>query len=198
MFVGLTGGIACGKSTAADLFRHLSWQVFDADAFCRSLYERRAPEIMEPLLKRWGQKILDSGGFADRKKIAAIVFNDKNELEWVNNIFHPLVFKEGERLREKTPGQYLLFDAPLIFEAARTELFDCIITIWADRRTQIVRLGQRGLSVQESEERINAQLDASVKLEKADYGLINTGSKGLLLEQITNLNSHIRNLTHGK
>lgn len=198
MFVGLTGGIACGKTTAADLFRRLSWQLFDADAFCRSLYERQAPEIMEPIQARWGRHILDSNGMADRKKIAAIVFSDKKELEWINNLFHPLVFKEGERLREEAAGQYLLFDAPLIFEAARTELFDCIITIWADRNTQIARLLQRGLSLKEAEERITVQIDASVKLEKAAYGLINTGSLELLFEQISTLNSHIRNLTHGK
>jgi dephospho-CoA kinase len=194
MIVGLTGGIGCGKSTVLNYFSQLRWQTFDADGLCRGLYEQRNPTLYRAIARRWGEKkVINQDGSADRKKIADIVFSDHQELQWLNAILHPLVYqvwqKKITRLETAVPA---MFAVPLLFEAGWERCCQVTASVWAPHSIQYRRLQlNRGWSENEIARRARTQLTPEEKLEKADFGLINSGPKPLLYEQCDKLNQQI-------
>ena len=179
--VGLTGGIGCGKSTALKIFVSLGCKVMDADAVCHELYNEPNGPVIQAVTSRWGNKVISSEK-VDRKKIAGIVFNDRNELEWLNNLLHPLIFERTYKACRKT-DKVLIFDVPLLFEANWEKYFFKIISIWTTPEIQIERLRAREWNDKEIKSRLESQMSMDTKLEKADFGIINTGSKEFLSEQ---------------
>ena len=197
MFAGLTGGIGCGKSTALSYFEKLGWHTLDADRICHEIYETGDRHLVEELTSRWGEAILHNEMIA-RKKIAEIVFSDRNEMEWLNRLLHPLIMRKADEKVAASDSKYVIFDVPLLFETGLKERFDCTISVWTDTKQQLERLKQRGLNEKEIEARLAMQMPPAEKLEKADYGLINTGDKNFLLEQCIELDKQIRKKEHGK
>ena len=181
MFAGLTGGIGCGKSTALGCFEGLGWLTLDADRICHEIYEEGNSLLIADLTSRWGEDILHNGTIA-RKKIAVIVFSDRNELEWLNRLLHPLIMRRADEKIAASDSEYVIFDVPLLFETGIEKRFDCTVSVWADAKQQMERLKQRGLNEKEIEARLATQMSSTTKLEKADYGLINTGDKKFLIE----------------
>ena len=197
MFTGLTGGIGCGKSTALGCFEKLGWHALDADRICHEIYEEGDKSLIARLTSRWGKAILQDGALS-RKKIAEIVFNNGNELEWLNGLLHPLIMRKADEKAASSDSEYVIFDVPLLFETGLERRFDCTISVWADTRQQVERLRLRGWNKQETEARLAAQMPSVRKLEKADFGLINTGDIEFLIEQCIELDKQIRKKEHGK
>jgi len=181
--IGLTGGIGCGKSTAAKIFRSLNCEILDADSICHELYNDPDGPVTKAIAERWGTKVFRSN-LADRKKIADLVFNDKKELLWLNSILHPLIFEKAYEISEHViDKELIIFDVPLLFEVKWEKYFSHIITIWSPKEIQLERLRQRNWSDKEIKARIASQISADEKLERADFGIINNGSLDLLIKQ---------------
>jgi dephospho-CoA kinase len=194
MVIGLTGGIGCGKSMALSYFSTLDWQVVDADALCHQLYDEREAHFFGLLSERWGKKVFTQTGDADKAKIADIVFNDESELQWLNSVMHPIVKRRAKKLIETTDKQWIMFDVPLLFEAKWTSMFAATIAVWTPAKIQVERLQKRNWTTEQINARVNCQLSSDHKLEQATYGLINTGSETLLLEQCKRINNIIKEL----
>jgi len=184
--VGLSGGIGCGKSTALKMFSDLGCTVIESDKLCHGLYGDEGltgSNFRENITHRWNQKIYTEGKI-DRKKIAQIVFNDKDELEWLNSIVHPYVFSKAyEIIASSDRKSVVVFDIPLLFELKIEKEFFATIAIWTNRALQIKRLRERNWTDDEIKVRIDSQLNPNIKLEKATFGIINTGDLSLLQEQ---------------
>jgi dephospho-CoA kinase len=192
MFVGLTGGTGCGKTTALDCFSSLNWKTLDADRICHEIYSDKESGIQEILRKRWGLGVFSKDDSLDRKKIAEIVFKDSVELLWLNDLLHPEVLRRASAEVKNSRNKYSIFAVPLLFEAKWEKEFDLTVAIWTDKATQHARLRGRGWSLKEIAERCKWQLSPERKMELADYALINNGSLGFLFEQCEKLNNQIR------
>jgi dephospho-CoA kinase len=176
--VGLTGSIAVGKSYVLSVLAQLGCVTFDADKIAHLVMEpgRRA---YEDIVRDFGDEVLGEGGSIDRQKLGAIVFADEARRKRLNEIVHPRVFEEQNRLlREaeaRDPAGIAVIDAALIIESGGYKRFDKLIVVYCDRETQVARLMRRAnIPREEAEQRIAAQMSSEEKLRYADYR-IDTG-----------------------
>lgn len=172
--IGLTGGIACGKSTVAAMLRSLGAPVIDADAISRSL---TAPggEALPPIRKSFGDTVFHPDGTLDRKALAALVFGDRAQLERLNSITHPLILSrmqsEINRCREGG-APLVVLDVPLLLEAGFDQLCTQTLCVFTDEETQIARLRSRdGMARQEALARIHSQMPVAQKAALCDRSL---------------------------
>jgi dephospho-CoA kinase len=177
--VGLTGGIASGKSYVTGLLKELGCEVTDADLIARRVVEPGQPAYHD-VVREFGAGILDADGALDRAKLGAIVFADSARRARLNAIVHPRVIAaQDEWLAEvgrRDPRAVAVVDAALMIEAGAHRRFDKLIVVYCEPELQLARLMARdGLSREEALRRINAQMPASEKLKYADY-TINTSS----------------------
>lgn len=178
--IGLTGGIASGKSTVSSLFRSLGAHVIDADILSRQVVEPGKVAWKE-IVDYFGTGILLSDGTLDRKKLGSIVFQDLPKREVLNHIVHPRVLEEEARLyqdlRFKYPNALIITDAALLIEAGSYKRLSKLIVIYVDEQTQLQRLMLRdGISAEEAWSRIRSQMPLSEKVKYADYIIDNRGS----------------------
>ncbi|HCE44302.1 MAG TPA: dephospho-CoA kinase [Lentisphaeria bacterium] len=192
MFVGLTGGTGCGKSTALECFSSLGWKTLDADGICYELYGDRNSGVAEAIRRRWGDRVFSGNGDVDRKKVADIVFRSRKERLWLNSLLHPMVLERAVKEARKSKNRNVIFAVPLLFEAKWEKEFDCTVSIWTDRKTQYQRLAKRGWSLEEIERRCKCQITPDEKMELADFAIINNGGIDLLYQQCKILNKDIR------
>ena len=192
MISALTGSIGSGKSTVLEMFSRMGWFTLSADRICHDIYNSGDLEFNAAIAERWGADIIKDDGTADRKKIAAIVFNDKKELSWLNSVLHPIIMEKAADLVSRVDNDFVLFEVPLLYEAGMEDKFDAVICVWTSAASQHKRLQERGFDEKDIRLRMNNQLSSDVKLEKADYGLINEGCVELLNEQCIILNHQIR------
>lgn len=169
MKIGLTGSIACGKSTVSAYLQALGYFVADADAISRSLTAPGGAAL--PLLRRaFGDGVFD-GDVLNRCVLGSIVFGDAQKREQLNALLHPLIISAVEQaLRAHDAPDTLVFgDVPLLYECHMAPMFDRIWVVRAPRETQIARLLLRdGLSREEAERRIDAQMPLAQKCALAD------------------------------
>lgn len=197
MLVGLTGGAGCGKTTVLKIFEELGWFTVDADSLVHEIYRDGA--LKDVLLKRWVDgAVTDNAGNIDRKKIAKIVFNDGNELDWLESVLHPAVFERAEEIIKNCGKSHIMFDVPLLYEKDKASKFDLVISVWAGKEEQYRRLSERNWSINDIESRNSRQFPQCEKLERADLGIINSGSMVLLREQCEILDKQIRTIQYGK
>ena len=181
--VGLTGGIGCGKSTVAAMMCDLGCPVVEADALARQLYEPGGPAY-EPVIREFGRDILAADGRVDRMRLAAIVFAVPARLARLNAIVHPLVVaeedREFDRLERADPHGVAVVVAALLVEAGTYRRLDRLVVVWCNREQQIERLTDprfvRGLTREQAERRIAAQLDLAEKRKVADDEIDNSGT----------------------
>ena len=182
--VGLTGGVACGKSTVANMFAELGAQIVDADAIAHELY-RPGEEVYQELVNHFGQEIIKVSGDLDRARLASIVF-DGGRVEELNKIVHPAVIKRQEQwmreVGEKDPYAVAMVEAALIFEAGVKERFDKIIVVTCNAAQKISRFAQRtgmpeALARADVERRNKAQISDEEKARRADYVIDNSASQ---------------------
>jgi len=178
ILVGLTGGVATGKTTVANLFKRCGAVVIDADQLAREVVRPGKPAWRE-IVRTFGRNILHSDRTINRHTLGAIVFHDKKKLRRLERIIHPRVAREQARLTKqaarKDPKAVVIYDVPLLFEAGIDKRVDKILVVLADRKTQINRLKKRnGLSPAEALRRIKSQMSLTEKIKRADYAIDGT------------------------
>lgn len=182
ILVGLTGGVATGKSTVAAMLKRYGAVVIDADALARAVVEPGKPAWRE-IVKIFGKQILHADRTLNRHALGAIVFGNRTKLRRLERIIHPRVAREQERLTKQAAREDLkavvVYDVPLLFEAGIDKRVDKTIVVTADRETQIARLKRRNrLSRAEAIRRIRCQMPLLRKLQRADLVIKGTLSKG--------------------
>jgi len=178
--VGLTGGIACGKSTVAKMFVNFGAYLIDFDRLAHEVQEPEKP-AWEEVVKKFGKEILRPDGKIDRVKLGNIVFTDKKKLKLLNKIVHPLIFQEWdirlEKISKKDKHAVILSDIPLLFEGKMQHLFDLTVLVLIKPEEQIRRLMARNrISREEAEKRLNSQMPIDEKITMADIVIDNKGS----------------------
>jgi len=173
---GLTGGIATGKTTVANLFREKGIYIIDADLIAKEVVKKGMP-AWRMIKEEFGDEILREDGELDRKKLGSIVFSSKEKIQKLNSIVHPFV---RERMMEEieraiSMEKDILLDIPLLFENGIHQWFRPVILVYAPLEVQIERLMKRdGLSREECEKRIRAQMSIEEKKKLADYIIDNS------------------------
>ena len=188
--VGLTGGIATGKSLVSQLLEEHGAFVINADLIAHDLYNPGTIGF-NSLISHFGDTILDLNGTIDRKKLASIVFTRKHEMDNLNTIMHPLIYDEIKRImsdlsNEKHP--IVVVEAAVLIEAGWQDLFDQIWVVSSDVETVISRLNARnGLSREDSLNRIDSQMPSKDRNKYADIVIENNGNKEILSSTIKEL-----------
>ncbi|KAG6535604.1 dephospho-CoA kinase-like [Zingiber officinale] len=177
--VGLTGGIACGKSTISNLFKSEGLPVVDADVVARDVV-RKGTGGWKKVVKAFGNDILLENGEIDRARLGQIVFTDPTKRQLLNRLLAPYIsfgiFWEVLKLWIKG-SKVIILDIPLLFEAKMDRRTSPIIVVWVDPETQVSRLTARdGISVEEARNKINAQMALDLKRKKADITIDNSGT----------------------
>lgn len=173
--VGLTGGIGSGKSTVSRILQKKGYPLIDLDKISHEVIEY--PEVIEKLVKAFGEDILDENGKISRRKLGAVVFGNKEKLRKINSIMHPVILAEMRRqvrLLEKI-NKIVFVEIQLLFEVKWEKEFDVILLVYVDRETQIKRVMERdSRTFEEVEKIINSQINLEDKKKKSDYVIDNT------------------------
>jgi dephospho-CoA kinase len=178
--VGLTGGIASGKSTVAKMFVKNGAHLIDFDGLAHEVQEPGKPAWKE-VVNHFGEGIIQPDKKIDRVKLGNIVFADKEKLIELNNIVHPMVYQEWrshlEKICKKEKHAIVLSDIPLLFEGNMQQLFDLTILVLVAPEEQISRLIMRnGVIKEEAEKRLKSQMPIGEKIALADIVIDNEGS----------------------
>jgi dephospho-CoA kinase len=193
--VGLTGGIATGKSTFAEALRARGAPVVDADALARAAVAPGSPALAE-IARTFGPAVLAPDGSLDRKRMANLVFADPDARRRLEAITHPAVRRgmAEETARLAAAGHDLVFyDTPLLFEIGLERSLDCVVVVWAPADVQRARLATRdGLGPAEADARLAAQLPIDEKAARADLVVENVGTVGDLGAKADHLLADLR------
>jgi dephospho-CoA kinase len=181
--VGLTGGIACGKSTALVAFRVLGWAVISADSLAHELLDSD-PDVRKKIKSRWGERVLNASGSIDKLALGRIVFSTEQERSWIESLLHPIIRSKWLSFIQSCSSQKCMIELPLLFENKLQNNFSCTISLYAPKPVILKRLQDRGLSDEESESRIASQLSLYKKVEQADFVLWGGGDSHFLNQQV--------------
>jgi dephospho-CoA kinase len=192
LLVGLTGGMGCGKSTAAALFAERGFQRLDADQTIRDEI-MPDPEVVRAIGARLGAGTIDEAGRVRRDQVAAKVFADPVELAWLEELLHPRLLARWREIFAGTRGTAFIVEVPLLFEKGLENWFDFTVCVTADSATQLRRLEQRGIPPELARQRLVKQLPLARKCELADHVLLNDGTPEFLREQVNALADHLLN-----
>ena len=199
ILVGLTGGVATGKSTVAKIFKRCGAVVIDADELARRVVEPGKPAWRD-IVKLFEKTVFNPDRSLDRQALGSIVFRNRAKLRQLEHIIHPRVAREQQKLvrrvAKRNPHAVVIYEVPLLFEAGVDKRVDQTIVVTADRKTQISRLKKRnGLSRTEALRRISNQMPLAKKIQRADHVLNGTLSPPSLRKQVGQLFEHLRRLT---
>lgn len=201
MIVGLTGGIATGKSTVTAILRGLGAFVVDADEWARKVVEPGSPGL-EEIVSAFGTGILETDGSLSRQKLGEKIFHDAAARRTLNGITHPRV-REGMRNETATywrshPGEPVVWDVPLLFEGDVHKLVNKSILVYVGESLQYVRLMARNrYSQEEARARVQSQMSIEQKKRLADYIIDNSGTPDETREQVQKVWQIIRGLQDG-
>lgn len=184
--IGLTGGIGCGKSLAAQYFSELGALVIDADQLARAAIERGS-QGFDQAVSIFGDSILNNGDI-DRRALGEIVFKDPDAKRKLEGIIHPYVRQQFEEaVSSLKADETLIYEIPLLVETGAQDRFDLVITVESEIENRISRLRQRGMHISEIEARIAAQASREQRVEIADFLIENDGTEDELLRQVENI-----------
>jgi len=194
MLIGLTGGIAAGKSVVAQELRQLGAAVLDADRISR---EVMAPgPVVDEIVARFGAEILDRDGRIDRARLGGVVFGDAVAREALEAITHPAIAREAARQIARLQGEghrQIFYEAALLVEAGRHTELDRLVVVIADEAVRLQRIQARdGLSAEAARARIQAQLPQEAKAALADYLIDNSGALEQTRERVREVWQQIR------
>ena len=196
ILVGLTGGVATGKSTVAKMFKRCGAIVIDADKLAREVVEPGKP-AWHAIVNTFGSQVVRPDRSLDRHVLGAMVFRNRSKLRRLERIIHPRVAREQQRLvrriAKRKPRAVVIYEVPLLFEVGVDKRVDKIIVVTADRDTQIGRLKKRnGLSRAEAIRRIRSQMPLAKKIQQADHVLNGTLPRPSLRRQVGQLLKSLR------
>lgn len=192
MRVGLTGGVASGKSTVAAMLAELGAVVIDADAIAREVVARRTPGL-DAVVAEFGAELLTAEGELDRPAMGRLVFGDEDARRRLEGIVHPLVFERYAELEASAPpGALVVHDIPLLAESGRGEDFDAVVVVDVPRELQVERmLRDRGWTLEDAESRIAAQATREQRLALATHVVENTGSLEQLRARVAEVHAEL-------
>ena len=179
-WIGLTGGIATGKSTFSKILRDLGWPVVDADTLARKVVAKGSPGL-KSIVAKFGEDVLNTQGELDRKSVGKLIFEDQEKRLLLESILHPLIQVERnkeKRKLEETQVEIAFYDVPLLFEKEMKDEFDATVLVYAKPEKQKERLRLRdNLSDVDIDRRLNSQMPIDKKMKLADYVVFNEGSE---------------------
>lgn len=195
IIVGLTGGLGTGKSTVTSFFKELGAYIIDWDELAR--------EVIRPHLKAWkevveyfGKGILNDDLTVNRQKLADVVFSDEEKLARLNQIVHPEVLRQDERLTSEIknldPDALIVKDIPLFFEVGSRIPVDKVVVVSASEQTRLRRLKEKGMTRENARNRMKFQLPLEEKVESADFVINNDGSPEETRRQVERIYSLLR------
>lgn len=186
MILGLTGGIACGKTTVSNYLKSKGFKIYDADIIAKEISEQK--EVISEIVEKIGNKVLDEKNQKiNRQELKKIVFFDKKKLEILNNIIHPRVYKCFEKIRNENfkTDKIEVFDIPLLYESGMEKLCDKILLIVASPEIKKERIIKRdNISEELAEKIIKSQMSDEEKIKKADIIIENNQDIEALLKKV--------------
>ncbi|MCM3079468.1 MULTISPECIES: dephospho-CoA kinase [Brevibacillus] len=195
MILGLTGGIATGKSTVTGMLRERGIPVIDADQIAREVVEPGKPAY-DAIVGHFGRDILLEDGQIDRKKLGEIVFSDESERQKLNAIVHPevrRVMREEAETAEKNGASIVFMDIPLLFESKLQYMVEKIVVVYAPAAMQLARMMERDeLEEEQAQKRLRAQFPIDQKREEADFLIDNSRTREETERQVENMLAEIR------
>lgn len=193
--VGLTGGIASGKTTVSKMFAELGVPIIDADDLAREVVEPGTPGLQQ-IVDEFGAGVLDQEGRLDRKVLADIVFGDEKARATLNSILHPRIGAAGAKYVQSYadhPAPYVLYEGALLVETGAYKAFSALIVVSANESVQRLRLIARdGFSVGEANARIESQLPLAHKVAAADFVITNNGNLAGTREQVADVHAKLQ------
>lgn len=178
MVLGITGGIATGKSTVVSVFKRLGFPVVDADVIAREIVEIGMPALGE-VVSLFGSEILNSDGSLDRKKLGKIIFSDEEKRKKLNSTLSPFLKERilAEITDKKSKAPLVIVDIPLLYEGGYEKFVDKVAVVYIPKTMQLTRLMKRdNLTEKEAQQRITSQLPIEKKRQKADILFDNQNS----------------------
>jgi dephospho-CoA kinase len=184
--LGLTGGIAAGKSAVAARWRQADTAVIETDKLAHQTLAQGTTTYDE-IVKVFGKGILNADGSINRAALGEIVFGDEQKRLVLNQIVHPVVrqmwMEALEKLEREGRVAVALVSIPLLYEVGVENQFDCVVVVGCSEQTQLARLAAKGLTATQARARIRAQWPMQKKMDKADFVILNDGSFRVLVEQ---------------
>jgi len=196
ILVGLTGGVATGKTTVAKMFKQCGAAIIDADQLAHDAVKPDKPAWRQ-IVKAFGKAVLNPDQTLNRRELGALVFGNRAKLRQLERIIHPRVAREQQRLvrriAKRNPHTIVIYEVPLLFEAGVDKRVDTTIVVTADRDTQIARLKKRnGFSRAEAIRRIRSQMPLAKKIQRANHVLNGTFPRPSLRKQVGQLFKNLR------
>lgn len=180
MNLGLTGGIACGKSTIADLLVRRGAILIDADQLAREVVEPGSP-VLEEVARHFGQAVLKEDGSLDRKRMGEIIFANPGLRKRLEEVLHPpirrLIQERMAKAEHSHPGRLVVVDIPLLYESGMKDLVSEVMVVYIPKELQLERLMKRdSLTREQVEQRLSAQMPIEEKKGLADFVIDNSGT----------------------
>jgi len=192
--VALTGGIASGKTTVANLFAGLGVPVIDTDLIARAVVEPGQPTLAA-VVAEFGSDVLDADGRLDRRRMRERIFSDREAQRRLEGILHPAIRSEMERLSREAGGVYQLLVVPLLTEGGRRDHVDRVLLVDVPEAVQVERLISRdGVTHEQAQAALSAQASRAARLAWADDVVANTGRIDDLRTRIVELDALYRRL----
>jgi dephospho-CoA kinase len=174
--IGLTGGIASGKSTVAQRFAELGIPVIDADAAARTVVAPNTPGLAQ-VIERFGPGVLAESGELDRRALRDLIFSDPGSRRDLERILHPLIRADMDKSADQAVGPYLIMAIPLLIESGRSDRVDRILVVDVDEAVQLRRVMERdGCTSEQAQAILASQAARSARLAAADDVLLNAGT----------------------
>ena len=190
--LGLTGGIASGKSAAADTFALLGAAVIDTDQISREVVEPGTPALDE-IEKHFGPDVINSDHTLNRSALRELVFADVEERRWLESLLHPAIRETAIARAKKAPNEIAILVVPLLFESGQYQNVDATLVIDVPVEVQRARtLARDGVSAAQVQAILAAQMDRSSRLAQADYVIENSGSLEDLQQKISDLYTQLQ------
>ncbi len=176
MVIGLTGGIATGKTTVSNYLKELGYPVIDADVVARQVVEP-GTKGLRMITDTFGEKVLTSDGQLDRQQLAQLVFTSSEQLQQLNRILQPIIRERIQELISTSKDSVVVIDVPLLYEQHYEELCDVVMVVSVQPQQQLERLMNRNhLTMDEAKNRVTSQMPLSSKERLADVVIDNNGS----------------------
>ena len=185
--VGLTGGIACGKSTVANLFAALGASIVDTDVLAREVVAPGSP-LLPRISDHFGAKVLRKDGSLDRARLRELVFANPAERQWLEGVTHPAIRELTDARCESATGRYVIVAIPLLVETQGMRRFDRVLVVDCDPALQLARVQARdGSTSRQAAQVLAAQVTREQRLAVADDVILNDGDIAALRDQVEKL-----------
>ena len=202
LLVGLTGGIATGKTTVAKMFQELGAKIVDYDILVRQIQEPGEPAYQD-IVSFFGPSVLAKDKTLNRQKLREIVFQDREKLEKLNGFIHPRLnahfYEQADDFTKKDPNAIIQAVIPLLIETNMQSMFDCLIMVYAPQSVQIKRIIERDQNSKELAQRIiDAQMSVEEKKAKCDFIIDNSKSLENTLKQVSDVWQQLKEMQKAK